>query len=48
MKQLLAFARFIAKREPWLLPIVLGSGILGWLIWLGQSSTLGPFMYTIF
>jgi hypothetical protein len=38
----------IKKKEWWLLPIVATLLILGILLSLAQSSSIGTFMYTIF
>lgn len=40
---------FFVKRKEWLLvPIVVALLLLGILLTLAQSSTIGTFMYTIF
>lgn len=39
---------FVKRKEWWLVPIVVALLILGVLLTLAQSSTIGTFMYTIF
>lgn len=39
---------FVRRKEWWLVPIVVALLILGVLLTLAQSSTIGTFMYTIF
>ncbi|MGM0598384.1 MAG: DUF5989 family protein [Candidatus Rifleibacteriota bacterium] len=42
------FTFFIKRKEWWLLPIIAFLLVLGLLLTLAQSSTIGTFMYTIF
>lgn len=39
---------FIKRKEWWLVPIVVALLLLGVLLTLAQSSSIGTFMYTIF
>lgn len=37
-----------ARKKFWLLPIILGSVLLGGLVVLTQGSAIAPFIYTLF
>jgi hypothetical protein len=46
---ILEFVGFLrAHKKYWLLPIVILLGLLGILIVLSESSSLAPFIYTLF
>jgi len=43
------FVRFLrARKKYWLLPIIILLGLLGVLIVFSESSSLAPFIYTLF
>lgn len=39
---------FVARRRPWLLPVLLGLLGLSGLVALAQAAQISPFIYTLF
>ena len=50
MKELISdlWSFAIERKKFWLIPIIILSVIFGFLIILGESSIIAPFIYTIF
>jgi hypothetical protein len=50
MKELISdlWSFAIERKKFWLIPIIIFSVIFGFLIILGESSIIAPFIYTIF
>ena len=46
LKELYAFLK--ARKKYWLIPIILMSVLLGFLLVVAQGSALAPFIYTLF
>ena len=36
------------RKKYWLFPVIVVMLVLGGLIWLGQTSTVAPMIYTLF
>lgn len=46
LKELYAFMK--ARKKYWLIPIILMSVLLGFLLVVAQGSAVAPFIYTMF
>lgn len=46
LKELYAFLK--ARKKYWLIPIILMSVLLGFLLVVAQGSAVAPFIYTVF
>jgi len=46
LKELYAFLK--ARKKYWLIPIILMSVLLGFLLVVAQGSAVAPFIYTLF